>query len=227
MSPACSSSSRRSPQPAATRCRRPRLRRPHHPSTSRRPRAPPPRAARHRRRARHPAARSRGQTQVLSGAFAVSTVRLARLTVPYPTGRRSLRTRFRVSPTLIRACSRPSDELRRMQLRTGSSSSSRVAGVPRTTRNNYSVRRSRSTAQQRKPPDGWPPPLRLLMCRGTRSISGLSMPRRGCRNTARSTDFAKSTGTNPGTTNCVPERSIAAVLRCTPTLRRIQGCSSE
>ena len=66
-------------------------------------------------------------------------------------------------------CARP----QRMPRATGSSSSSIVAGVPRSTRNNYSysMRRSRSTAQKRKPPDGWPPPTPLLTCRGTRSIT--------------------------------------------------------
>ena len=34
------------------------------------------------------------------------------------------------------------------------------------------MRRSRSTAQKRKLPDGWPPPTRLLTCRGTRSNIG-------------------------------------------------------
>ena len=89
------------------------------------------------------------------------------------------------------------------------------------------MRRSRSTAQKRKPPDGWPPPRRLLTCRGTRSTSGPPMPRRGCPSTAPSTGCARSTATSPGTTNCAPKPAITVALPCTPTLRTIQGCSSE
>ena len=195
VSPACSSSSRRSPQPSATSCRRPRPRRPHHPSST---------------------------------SFAVSTVvRLARPTAPSPTARRSSMTRFRVSPTSTPICSVPCAKLQPMPRTTGSSSSSTVAGVPRSTRNNSSVRRSRSTAQKRKLPDGWPPPTRLLTCRGTRSTSGPPMPRRGCPSTAPSTGCARSTATNPGTTNCAPKPSITVARRCTPTLRTIQGCSRD
>ena len=86
---------------------------------------------------------------------------------------------------------------------------------------------SSSTAQRRKLPDGWPPPTRLLTCRGTRSTLGPSMPRRGCPSTAPSTGYARSTATNPGTTNCGPKPSITGALPCTPTLCTIQGCSSD
>jgi hypothetical protein len=89
------------------------------------------------------------------------------------------------------------------------------------------MRRSRSTAQKRKLPDGWPPPTRLLTCRGTRSTLGPSMPRHGCPSTAPSTGYARSTATNPGTTNCAPKPSITVARRCTPTLRTIQGCSND
>ena len=89
------------------------------------------------------------------------------------------------------------------------------------------MRRSRSTAQKRKLPDGWPPPTRLLTCRGTRSTLGPPMPRRGCPSTAPSTGCARSTATNPGTTNCAPKPSITAARPCTPTLRTIQGCSDD
>ena len=148
-----------------------------------------------------------------SGVLAASTVvRLARLTVPSPTARRSSMTRFRVSPTSIQLSSVPCARLQPMPRTTGSSSSSTAAGVPRSTRNNYSVRRSRSTAQKRKLPDGWPPPTRLLTCRGTRSTSGPPMPRRGCPSTAPSTGCARSTATNPGTTNCAPKPSITVAL---------------
>ena len=105
-SPACWSSSRRSPQPSATSCRRPRPRR----------RAP-----------------------VIDVRFAASTVvRLARLTAPSPTARRSSTTRSRVSPTSIQLCSVPCARLRPTPRTTGSSSSSTAAGVPRSTRNNCS-----------------------------------------------------------------------------------------
>src|SRR5215207_4193488 len=110
---------------------------------------------------------------------------------------------------------------------TASSSSSIAAGVPRSTRNNSSMRRSRSTDPKRKPPDGWPPPTRLLTCQGTRSTSGPPMPPRGCPRTAPSTGYARSTATNPGTTNCARRPSITAALPSTPTLRTIQGCSSD
>ena len=89
------------------------------------------------------------------------------------------------------------------------------------------MRRSRSTARKRKLPVGWPPRTRLLTCRGTRSTSGTPMPRRGCPNTAPSTGCARSTATNPGTTNCAPKPSITVARPCTPTLRTIQGCSSD
>src|SRR5215217_1776205 len=110
---------------------------------------------------------------------------------------------------------------------TGSSCTSTAAGVPRSTRNNSCVRRSRSTAQKRKLPGGWPPRTRPRTWRGMRSTSGTPMPRRGCPSTAPSTGCARSTATNPGTTNCAPKRSIRAARPCTPTLRTIQGCSSD
>ena len=114
-----------------------------------------------------------------------------------------------------------------MRRTTGSSSSSTAAGVRRSTRNSYSRRRSRSTAQKRKPPDGWPPRRRLLTCRGTRSTSGPPMPRRGCPRTAPRTGCARSTATNPGTSNCAPKPSIRAARPCMPTPPRTRGCSSD
>jgi hypothetical protein len=87
--------------------------------------------------------------------------------------------------------------------------------------------RSRSTAQKRKLPVGWPPRTRLLTCRGTRSTSGTPMPRRGCPNTAPTTGCARPTATNPGTTNCAPKPSLTVARPCTPTLRTIPGCSSD
>src|SRR5262245_55345266 len=110
---------------------------------------------------------------------------------------------------------------------TGSSSTSIVAGVPRSTRISCFVRPSPRTAQKRKQPNGSPPRTRLLTCRVTRSTSGTSMPRRGCPSTVPSTGCARSTATNPGTTNCAPKRSITAARACTPTRRTIQGCSSD
>src|SRR5262245_15514851 len=110
---------------------------------------------------------------------------------------------------------------------TASSSTSIVAGVPPSTRNDYSKRRSRSTAPKGKPPGGWPRPTGLLTCRGTRSTSGTPMPRRGCPSTAPSTGCARSTATNPGTTNCVPKPAITAALPCTPTPPRTRGCGSD
>jgi hypothetical protein len=101
-----------------------------------------------------------------------------------------------------------------------------VAGVPRSTRISF-LRRFPSTDSKRKPPGGWPPRRRLLTCRGTRSTLGTSMPRRGCPSTAPSTGCARSTATSPGTTNCASRRSITVALPCTPTLRTIQGCSSD
>src|SRR4029453_4724937 len=78
-----------------------------------------------------------------------------------------------------------------------------------------------------KPPGGWPQRTRILTCRGTRSTSGTPMPRRGCPSTAQRTGGARSTATNPGTTNCAPRRSITVALRCTPTLRTIRGCTPD
>jgi len=74
---------------------------------------------------------------------------------PLPAGTTSSTTKFRPWPTRppiwLGALRRARNRCRRP---TGSSSSSMVAGVPRSTRNNYSARRFRSTARQRKPPDG-------------------------------------------------------------------------
>ncbi len=154
-------------------------------------------------------------------------VPLARPVVRSPTARRSLTTKFRVSPNLIQRSSVPYAEPQLMARTTGSSSSSIVAGAPRSTRDNFSIRRSRSTARKRKPNAGWPPPRRLLTCRGTRSTLGTPMPRRGCPSTAPSTGCARSTATNPGTTSCVPRPASTGALPCTPILRTIQGCSAD
>src|SRR5215211_2869751 len=108
-----------------------------------------------------------------------------------------------------------------------SSSTSIVAGVPRSIRISFFGRRFPSTDPKRKPPGGWPPRTRLLTCRGTRSTLGPPMPRRGCPSTAPSTGYARSTATNPGTTNCAPKPSITVARPYTPTLRTIQGCSNE
>src|SRR4029453_10100052 len=53
------------------------------------------------------------------------------------------------------------------------------------------------------------------------------MPRRGYPNTAPGTGCARSTATNPGTTSHGPTPSITVARLCTPTLRRIQGCSDD
>jgi hypothetical protein len=147
VSPACSSLSRRSPEPSASSCRRCR-----------------PRPTPHR----------------LTSIALSSRADLARRAVPYPTARRSLMTRSRVWPNLNQLFWVPYAKPQLVPRPTGSSSSSTVAGVPRSTRNSSSSRRSRSTAQNRKLPDGWPPPTRLLTCRGTRSTSGTRTLRRGC-----------------------------------------------
>ena len=75
--------------------------------------------------------------------------------------------------------------------------------------------------------DGWPPPTRLLTCRARRSTLGAPMPQRGCPSTARSTGCARSTATNPGTTNFAVKPSITVARPCTPTLRTTQGRSSD
>ena len=80
---------------------------------------------------------------------------------------------------------------------------------------------------ERKLPDGSPPRTPPLTCPGTRSTSGLSMPRPGCPTTAPSTGCARSTATNPGTTNCAPRRSIVVALPCMPTPRTIRACSGD
>ena len=189
MSPACSSSSRRSPRPSTTTPWRPRPRRPHHPTTP----------------------------------FAVSTaIRLASLTT---SSRRH--DGFGVEATSIRLSSVLSARRQLMPRMTGSSSTSGVAGAPRSTNNSSSTRRSRSTAQKRKPPDGWRPPTRPLTCLGTRSTSGPPTPRRGWPNTAPRTGSARSTATSPGITNCAPTPPSTAALPCTPTRRTIQGCSND
>ena len=193
MSAPCSSSSRRSPQPSAPSCCRPRPRRPQYAST--------PLAVSTESRSEH------------GGVARLTSSRIAR---------RSL-ARSEVQATSTELWSVPCAKLQLMPRTTGSSCTSRAAGVPRSTNNSSSKRRFRSTAQKRKLPDGWRPPRRPLTCRGTRSTSGLPLPRRGCPNTAPSTGCARSTATNPGTTNCAPKPSLRVVLPCTPTRRTIQG----
>jgi hypothetical protein len=107
------------------------------------------------------------------------------------------------------------------------SSTSPVAGDPRSTRNNCSVMRSRSTDPKRKPPGGWPPRTRHFTCRGTRSTSGPRMPRRGCPSRATITGCARSTATNPGTTSCAPKRSITVARPCMPTPPKTRGCNGD
>ena len=102
-----------------------------------------------------------------------------------------------------------------------------AAGVHRRTRINCFARPSPSMAQKRRLPDGWPPRRRLHTCREKRSTSDRLMPRRGCLNMAPSMGCARSTATNPGTTNCAPKPSITAAHLCMPTPPRIQGCISN
>ena len=90
-----------------------------------------------------------------------------------------------------------------------------------------STRRSRSTAHEQKLPGGSPPRRRLLTSRGTRSTSERQLPQRGCPSAAPTTDSARSTRTNPGTTSCAPTPSITVALPCTPTPRTIRGSSIE
>ena len=179
-SPACSSSSRRSPRPSATSCRRPRPRRRPRPVGAR---IPPTRSV---LRSEHRGALGEADGAVPDGTtvFDDEIPGVAKL-----------------DPVSSVPCAGP----RPMPQTTGSSSPSTAAGVPRRTRSDCSVRRSRSTAQKRKPPDGWPPPRRPRTCRGTRSTSGPPLPRRGCPRTAPRTGCARSTATSPGTTNCAPE----------------------
>ena len=193
-SPACSSLSRRSPQPSARSRRRPRPRR----RTTIHVLDVAP-VARERRR------RRRGALGEADGAV--------------PDGTTVFDDEIPGVAKLDPLCSAPCAEQPLMLRTTGSSSSSIVAGVPRSTRSNSSVRRSRSTAQKRKPPDGWPPPERLLTCRGTRSTSGPPVPRRGCPSTAPRTGCARSTATSPGTTNCArrPSLTVALAMYADPT----------
>ena len=150
VSPSCWSPSRRSPPPSASSCRRPRPRR-----------RPPP-----RRRPRRPTEVRRGKQRWSASA---------RLTAPSPTARRSSTTRSRsvadLDPELLGALRRAAT---RGRGRRGRVLRRPAAGVLRSTRNSCSVRRSRSTAQKRKPPAGWPRPTRRRTCRGTRSTSGPS-----------------------------------------------------
>ncbi len=152
---------------------------------------------------------------------------LARLTVSSRTASRSSMTSIRQWPSLIRLSSVPSAAPQRMLWATGLSSTSIAVGVPRSTRNNSFERRSQSTAQERKRLDGSPHRRRLPTFRVTRSTLADPLPRRGCRNMARSTDCARSTATNHGTTNCAPSRSMTAARPCMPTLRTIPGCGGD
>jgi hypothetical protein len=235
-------------RPSATRCWCPRPRGPHHPST---PLAVSTAGRNYRLHhpaqiasASHPATRlvrllpahrapllPVGPGPLLPEALPLapgpSAVRPARLTASSLTARRSLMTRFRVLPTLIQRSAAPCAGPQLPRQTTESSFTSRVAGVPPSTRIGSCVRQSRSTARNRKLPDGSPPPPGLLTCPGTPSTSGPSMPRRGCRSTAPRTGSARSTAANPGTTNCGPKRSVTAARPCTPTRRTIQGCSGD
>jgi hypothetical protein len=132
------------------------------------------------------------------------------------------------SATLIRGCSGPVARARRTpRTMTVSRSTSTAAGVPRSTRTGCCATRSPSTGPKRRPPDGWPPRPRPFMCPGTRSTLAAPLRRRGCLDMVPSTGCARSTGMNPGTTRCVPKRSIAAARLCTPTPLRTRGCSSD
>jgi hypothetical protein len=82
---------------------------------------------------------------------------------------------IQVSPTSISAPRCPPPGGNRSRGRRGRVQRRQRAGVPRSTRSTCVRRRSRSTAQKRKPPGGWPRPTRLLTCPGTPSTSG---PRR-------------------------------------------------
>ena len=114
-------------------------------------------------------------------------------------------------------------------------SSSATSAEPIALRPQDSLRRSsgctwrgrRCTARKRKQPDGSPPRAPLLTKRETRSTSDTPIPRRGYPNTVPGTRCARSTATNPGTTSYGPTPSITVARLCTPTPRRIQGCSDD
>ena len=153
MSPACWSSSRRSPQPSATSCRRPRPRRPHHhPSTRSRPRTLSAVGA---RRGEADSAVPDGTTvfdDEIPGVANLDSDLLGAL-------RQAATDAADDGVEFVVDSGWRSPEYQEQLLRRGG---------------------RRSTAQKRKPPAGWPPPTRLRTCRGTRSTSGPPMPRRGC-----------------------------------------------
>jgi len=130
-----------------------------------------------------------------------------------------LRPKFRLSPALNHADGPGESPDTRM---TGSSSTSTVAGVSGSTRNNCSVRPSRSTARKREQPDGSPP--RHLCSRNGKRGRPLALRCHGVANadTASSTGYARYTATNPGTASYAPTPSITAARLRTPTLCRIK-----
>ena len=214
MPPACWSSSRRSPQPSATSCWRPRPRRRPH-----RRRCPRPRRSHHR-----------------SASLAASPVRLrsehrgalGEADGAVPDGTTVFDDAIpgvaNLDPALLGALRQAATDAAADGVEFFVDSGWRSPGVPGATTpaGGPEVRLRRGSC-----PMGGHPRTRLLTCRGTRSTSGAPMPQRGCPSTAPSTGYARSTATNPGTTNCAPKPSITGALPCTPTLRTIQGRSSE
>ncbi len=115
----------------------------------------------------------------------------------------------------------------RLLHKTASRSSSTAAGGPRNIRNNSCVKRFQNTAQRRKRPGGSRRPAPPLMSRGRRLTLVPSLPRRGCPGAAPDMGCARSTATNPGTTNGVPTPPSTVARPCMPIPHMIRGCSER
>ena len=208
VSPACSSSSRRSPPPSATSRWRPRPRR--------RP-----------RRRRRPSARPSPASPRATAAWppqSSTVVRWARPTVPSPTARRSSTTTIpgvaNLDPALLGALRRAATDAAGDGVEFVVDSGWRSPEYQE-----QLLREAVSKYGSEEEAARWvATPRRLLTCRGTRSTSGPAMPRRGCPSTAPSTGCARSTATSPGTTSCAPKPSITVARPRTPTRRTIHGC---
>ena len=211
VSPACSSSSRRSPQPSATSCWRPRPRRRlvHRRPRPRRPRAPTALAASPRPRSEHRGALGEADGAVPDGTtvFDDEIPGVANL-----------------DPALLgalrQAATDAADDGVEFFVDSGWRSPEYQEQLLQ--RGGLEVRLGRGSC-----PLGGHPQHVCSRVGGRGRHRAAPMPRRGCPSTAPRTGCARSTATSPGTTNCAPKPSITVARPCTPTRRTIRGCSSD
>ena len=137
------------------------------------------------------------------------------------------RRRFRAWPTSIQRSSVPCAEPQRMPRTTGSSSSSTAAGVPRSTRSNYSSEAVSKYGSEEEAARWVATPTTSAHVSGDAVDIGRSDATAWLSEHGAGTGCARSTATNAGTTNCAPKPSITVARPCTPTRRTIRGRSSD